>query len=141
MRTKKLKSIKCKICLRAIEGADFILSGLCEVCAPVQEGIDALIHHIRVAAVQAELSIQAPLKDAAPETTETTVKPEILRELLSKADVAAMLGVSPKTVDRMEERGELPIRLNVSTNVVRWKRSEIADFIESRKRGIGQYTA
>lgn len=61
--------------------------------------------------------------------------------LITKAQVAERLGISKKTVDRFEERGLLPKRLNIAPNVVRWKLSEIEAFIASRNRGIGQYTA
>jgi len=52
--------------------------------------------------------------------------------IIRKPELARMLGCSIQTIWRMEKRGELPKRIQISRNIVGWRESEIKEFIESR---------
>ena len=51
--------------------------------------------------------------------------------LLDARQVAALLGVSEKTVRRMRDAGKLPptVKVGVSKTLVRWRRADIERFI------------
>lgn len=53
--------------------------------------------------------------------------------LVCAQTVASMLGVSRRTVFRMRQRGELPPPIEVSSNIVRWKLSDIQEHLKSLK--------
>ncbi len=50
-------------------------------------------------------------------------------DLLTPADVAAMLKVSKRTVFRLRAAGVLPPPLELSTNLIRWRAEDIVNFI------------
>ena len=56
-------------------------------------------------------------------------------ELISIADVAAMLSVSKATVERMHAAGELPEPIRLRGKTVRWDRTELRDWWRSTKKG------
>jgi len=49
--------------------------------------------------------------------------------LLTKHQVAAALGVSTRSVDRMSASGELPSPIRIGRRLVRYRSSEIQNFI------------
>lgn len=50
---------------------------------------------------------------------------------LSMSDVAEILGVSKKTVERMEKRGTLPAKAKLSHRTVGWRASRIQEFMNT----------
>ena len=56
-----------------------------------------------------------------------------MQELLSAKDVAAMLRVSRRTVARLRARGELPAPLEVGPNIVRWRATDVKEFVARLK--------
>lgn len=48
---------------------------------------------------------------------------------LRSVDVAKILGVHKKTVERMEKRGELPPKSKISHKTVGWRASRIQEFL------------
>ena len=58
--------------------------------------------------------------------------------LLRCEEVVAMVGLSRPTLWRMQNRREFPRRLQVGANSVRWRESEILEWIESRQRVNGK---
>ncbi|WP_223474735.1 MULTISPECIES: helix-turn-helix transcriptional regulator [Pseudomonas] len=50
---------------------------------------------------------------------------------LSMSDVAAILGVSKRTVERMEKRGTLPAKAKLSHKTVGWRSSRIQEFLST----------
>ena len=54
-------------------------------------------------------------------------------ELLRATDVAKLLAVSTRTVWRLRDAGQLPrpVRLGGGRHLVRWRRSDIEDFVRS----------
>ena len=54
--------------------------------------------------------------------------------LLKKAEVAALLGVSPSTVDRLERAGRIPRRVQLGAGA-RWLESELREAVLKLTRG------
>ncbi|MDG9856950.1 helix-turn-helix transcriptional regulator [Pseudomonas nitroreducens] len=50
---------------------------------------------------------------------------------LRSVDVARILGVHKKTVERMEKRGELPPKSKISHKTVGWRASRIQEFLNT----------
>jgi excisionase family DNA binding protein len=50
---------------------------------------------------------------------------------LSMADVAEILGVSKRTVERMEKRGTLPTKTKLSHKTVGWRASRFQEFMNT----------
>lgn len=50
---------------------------------------------------------------------------------LRSVDVAKILGVHKKTVERMEKRGELPPKSKISHKTVGWRASRIQEFLNT----------
>lgn len=50
---------------------------------------------------------------------------------LRSVDVARILGVHKKTVERMEKRGELPPKSKISHKTVGWRASRIEEFLNT----------
>jgi prophage regulatory protein len=53
-------------------------------------------------------------------------------KIIRPKELADLLSVSPVTVWRMEQRGELPQRRKISTGTVGWLESDIKEWLESR---------
>lgn len=53
--------------------------------------------------------------------------------IIRPGELAEMLGVSVQTIWRMEKRGELPERVNISKRAIGWKSDEIDEFVNSNK--------
>ena len=58
--------------------------------------------------------------------------------ILSTAQVADMLGVSRRTLDRLEERGELPGKVQLSPRRVGWRKTAIQAWLSSRETKLAQ---
>ena len=56
---------------------------------------------------------------------------------LKKREVAKMFAVSLRSVDRMEERGEIPRRRNIGGRRVRWLRHECEEAALRKPEGVG----
>lgn len=63
------------------------------------------------------------------ETTSVNNPDQIIR----KRPLAKQLGVSPVTVWRMQQRGDLPPAVRISRGVVGWRQADIQTWLESRK--------
>ena len=76
----------------------------------------------------------APNCDLAPAHAENGDEP-----LVTAAEVASMLGVSPSTVLDWHQAGELPsFKLATGKRApVRFRRSEVPAWIESKRTGLG----
>lgn len=79
--------------------------------------------------------------DARPTTPRPTSPPAwpavddgdpVMPVLIDRAAVAAMLGISPTTLDSWRSRGLVPPPCIVTTRIVRWSRTEIAAWIAAR---------
>jgi excisionase family DNA binding protein len=53
-------------------------------------------------------------------------------EMLAAKEVAALLGISVRTVWRLRARGELPQPIRYSRKLVRWRRDHLERFLEAR---------
>ena len=54
--------------------------------------------------------------------------------LINEKEVLALIGLSRSTLWRLEQSGQFPSRLQVSTRAVRWILAEVLEWIESRQR-------
>ncbi len=54
-------------------------------------------------------------------------------EVIRPNDLAKMLSVSLPTLWRMEKRGELPKKIQISERTVGWLKSDIQEWLESKK--------
>lgn len=63
---------------------------------------------------------------------QTTPTPSPDDELLCTADAAALVGLSAVTLKRMRLSGRGPLFVRLSRRTVRYRRSDLAAFIESK---------
>jgi len=56
----------------------------------------------------------------------------VTSQILRKPDLARLTGLSPRTIDRMEKRGEFPRRFRVSVGTVGWRSEDVQRWIEDR---------
>ena len=57
--------------------------------------------------------------------------------LLNRAEVQERCGIARTTIYRLMRTGQFPEPLQIGPRAVRWKESEIAEFVESRPRATG----
>ncbi|MDM0049295.1 AlpA family transcriptional regulator [Variovorax sp. J22R115] len=55
---------------------------------------------------------------------------------LRKRATAALVGVSPSTIDRMRKRGDFPAPIRVGEQAVAWLRSDIDEWLATRARAM-----
>ena len=58
--------------------------------------------------------------------------------LLSRRRVEVVTGISRSSIYRLKERGDFPQPVRVGRTAVRWKESDIADWMESRPEAGGE---
>ena len=54
-------------------------------------------------------------------------------QIIRPLELSRRLNVSPQTIYRMEERGELPRRIKISKRATGWLESDIQEFLESKR--------
>lgn len=54
----------------------------------------------------------------------------VVRELLTKSEVARRVGLSVRTIDRYVARGQFPQPVRLSRRWVRWRRCDIDIYLE-----------
>lgn len=54
-----------------------------------------------------------------------------MRKLLDKREVAALIGVAPRTINELVRRGDFPRPLRVG-KIVRWTDKQIADWVSAK---------
>ena len=71
--------------------------------------------------------IEHGFDEASPERSEQLTPPDSASEdpMLTKAEVAKLLGVSVNTVDNYRKKAGFPKAISYGANVLRWKRSQI----------------
>ena len=52
--------------------------------------------------------------------------------IIRKPELAKILGVSKQTIWRMQKRGDLPSRIQISKRVVGWRETDIEAWLDSR---------
>ena len=52
--------------------------------------------------------------------------------VLRKADVRRLVGLSDRTIDRLEARGEFPRRFRLTAQLVGWRSGDVEEWIEQR---------
>lgn len=57
------------------------------------------------------------------------------RKIIRPKQLAHELGISSTSLWRMEKRGELPPRIQISGQLVGWLESDITAFLESKRVG------
>lgn len=62
-------------------------------------------------------------------------------QLMRRQEVEARCQLSCSTIYRLMRAGEFPEPLKVGPRAVRWRESEIAQFLEERDRASGQAAA
>lgn len=60
----------------------------------------------------------------------TTIKP--IDRIRTRQEVAEILSVSTRTLARMEDRGDLPRRIQITARRMGYRESDIRAFIDSR---------
>lgn len=61
-------------------------------------------------------------------------------DMLTRAEVEELTGLSGRTIDRLEHRGDFPLRYRISARNVLWHRLEVLEWLHSRPRGIAGAT-
>jgi predicted DNA-binding transcriptional regulator AlpA len=59
---------------------------------------------------------------------------DTLDAFLSRKETAHILRISLRTLRRLELRGELPPRVNVTERIFGWRESQIREFLDARTR-------
>ena len=59
-----------------------------------------------------------------------------MSELMTKAEVADLLKLSPRSVDRLRVRGDLPAMKILSS--VRFRKDDVLAFIEAQRKGASR---
>jgi len=54
-------------------------------------------------------------------------------EIIRPKELSKLLSVSKPTLWRMEQRGDLPKRVSISERAVGWLKSDIEEWLESKK--------
>ena len=54
--------------------------------------------------------------------------------VLRKPDIARVTGLSIRTIDRMEARGEFPKRFPISVRCVGWSSADVQEWLDQRAR-------
>ncbi|SHG74046.1 transcriptional regulator, AlpA family, partial [Fodinibius roseus] len=67
-----------------------------------------------------------------------TTKHSDTMRVIRKQELAKILGVSKQTIWRMQKRGELPSRIQISKRVVGWREKDIKKFIETRPEVVSK---
>jgi len=53
--------------------------------------------------------------------------------LLALTDIEKLLNVSRRTVQRLAAEGDFPVAFRITSNVLRWRRGAILNWLESRQ--------
>ena len=59
-------------------------------------------------------------------------------ELLTRQQVEKILGIRRSTIYKLMRQGKLPTPITISRGCVRWKKSELEDWINSRPKATGE---
>ena len=62
----------------------------------------------------------------------TDVRQDVFSDLLDRDEAAALLGVSPRTLDRWNLEGSGPVRIQVGRKV-RYRRAALVDWLGTRE--------
>jgi prophage regulatory protein len=54
------------------------------------------------------------------------------KEFLSFKDIMDKLSIARSTIDRWEKEGNFPRRIKISANKVRWKSTEISEWLRNK---------
>ena len=57
---------------------------------------------------------------------------ENIDRVLDRMETAAILGISKRTLQRMETRGAAPARVKISDRIIGYRESAIREFLEAR---------
>lgn len=87
---------------------------------------DALAQLVHAAAARAVKEAFAEWAAACDERP--TIDPE---DLIGPGEVAKLLGVTERTLRRLERAGRVPAALRINPKIVRWRRGEIAAVLSS----------
>ena len=58
--------------------------------------------------------------------------------LLTRHQVEKMLGIRRSTIYKLMRQGKLPEPIQISSGCVRWQKSELEDWIDSRPKATGE---
>ena len=58
---------------------------------------------------------------------------DLTAEFLTSDEFARILRVSKRTLFRLRARGDLPIPVEIATNIVRWRSSDVRGYLASLK--------
>lgn len=61
-----------------------------------------------------------------------TTKEDTIDFVRGRAETAKILGISVRTLTRMEARGEAPPRVKITTRVIGYRDTEIKKFLDAR---------
>jgi predicted DNA-binding transcriptional regulator AlpA len=75
--------------------------------------------------------VTPPAEDRPADDNQPTPAPAVEPLLLSARDVAALLGVSLRTVRAMDSSGRIPEPIRITRGCVRWKLSEVRSWINA----------
>ncbi|WP_412068857.1 helix-turn-helix transcriptional regulator [Rubrivirga sp. IMCC43871] len=88
--------------------------------------LDATALAVRLAKVEERLADVLTAVESLPDT----LRPAAAPELLTAGDVAAMLGVSRRTVDTLDAADELPIPVRIGRQR-RWRRQAVLAWLDA----------
>ena len=56
-----------------------------------------------------------------------------MNKIIRASELAKMLTISKPTIWRMEQRGELPLKIQITERVSGWRESDILEWIQKRE--------
>jgi prophage regulatory protein len=56
----------------------------------------------------------------------------MMNRILRKPDLRELTGLSPRTIDAMEKRGEFPRRIKLSARCVGWRADQVNEWLDQR---------
>jgi predicted DNA-binding transcriptional regulator AlpA len=81
--------------------------------------------------------VRLPTRSESEDSRSAAIFPG--QPLLTVDDVAALLQVSRRTVFRLRARGLLPVPVEISTNIIRWRAEDLRAYVAGlRKRNRRQ---
>lgn len=66
---------------------------------------------------------------------------QTLHRIIRRPEMRELTGLSNSTIDRLEEKDEIPPRVQLTSGGVGWWKDEVLERLENRPRGPGRSTA
>jgi prophage regulatory protein len=102
------------------------------IVAEAMKTLAPRLEALESALLQRALPLSATYVQARQEVS--SVKPaKPRRDMLRRGDLQEITGLSPSTIARLENKGQFPARVQLSTKRVAWPLAEVERWVEQRQ--------